>query len=155
MNKENRTAMIEKEIYKEFDIPETTVKIVSYTVKIRSTDEVEKWIVKTCKEEDFLVARENAFKLAIESRDKAKTYKGIQVLLKYSETNSEGKCKNKNHKILTGCRMGTNKILQSLSFESSLLLAANKTFPQMVCNSENNAYLCVYQFFNTLYYFTC
>jgi len=157
MNKENITAMTETNNcpnYTEFDIPKTTIEIVSYVVKIPSDKPDEKWIIKTFENEDFLNTRENAFKTAIEARDKAKTYKGIQVILKYTETYSNGKSKRKSHKILTGWRMGTAKILPSLAVESSLLVAANKSFPKIVCSCENDEYLAVNQFFNTLYYFT-
>lgn len=149
--------MVEKDNYVnyiEYDIPETIIEIVSYVVKIPSDKPDEKWIVKSFEVEDFLIARENAFRLAIESRDKAKSYKGIQVILKYTETDSEGKQRRKSYKILSGWRMGTYKILPSLVYEASLLIAANKSFPQMVCSVENDDYICVDQLFNSLYYFT-
>jgi hypothetical protein len=146
--------MIEKENHTEFDIPKTIIEIISYVVKIPSDKPDEKWIVKTFKDEDFLNTRENAFKLAIKFRDKAKSYKGIQVILKYTETDSEGKRRRKSYKILSGWRMGSDKILPSLAYEASLLIAANKSFSKMVCSIENDDYICIDQLFNSLYYFT-
>jgi hypothetical protein len=133
---------------------DTKIKIVSYVVKIPSDKPDQKWIIKTFEDEIILIARYIAFTTAIEARDKAETYKKIQVILKYTETDSEGKCKVKNHKILTGWRMGTHKILPSLANEATLLLAANIKFSKMVCSNENVDYLCVDQLFNTIYYFT-
>jgi len=130
------------------------VKIISYTVKYPSTKKDEKWVVKTFEHDDFLEAREKAIELVKKQKEKNYEYKGIQLLLNYLEKNPEGKYKKKTHKILTGNRMGTNKILPSLAIECQLLESANEIFPKMVTKVEEKEFLAVNQAYISLYYFT-
>ena len=88
--------------------------------------------------------------LAKKHKEKIQKYKGIQVILYYDEKSSYGQYKRKSYKILTGAHMGSDKILESLAFEGSLLIKAKKEFPKMLVDEK---YLCVNQLFNTLYYF--
>ena len=82
-----------------------------------------------------------------------KDYKGIQVILKYTEPGFSGKCRRKNYKILTGWRMGIYKILLSIAKETSLLIATNKILPQIVCSCENDEYRCANQFQQPIFFY--
>jgi hypothetical protein len=134
---------------KSFDI-----KITSYTVKAPSNKMTGKLIALTFEDEDCLIAREKAVQLAKEYRKQINNYKEIQLIINYVEKNAEGKYRKKKFKILTGWRMGTEKILPHLDFEANLLLKANTVFSKMQTQFENQIYLAINQNYNTLYYFT-
>jgi len=131
-------------------IREVEVKIVSYTVQVPSQKVDKKFILKTFENKNFLIAREKSLILAKKHKEKTQRYNGIQVIINYDEKCPNGKYKRKSYKILTGSQMGSDKILNSLAYEGSLLIKAKKEFPKMLVDEK---YLCVNQLFNSLYYF--
>ena len=136
------------------EIKSFDIKINSYTVKAPSKKNDGKLLAITFEDENCLTARDKAVLQAKEYRTQINTYKGIQLIVNYLEENADGKYRKKKYKILTGWRMGTEKILPHLDFEANLLFKANTVFPEIQAQFENQNYLAVNQNYNTLYYFT-
>jgi hypothetical protein len=130
------------------------IKIISYTVKVPSNFKDGKLIAETFEDYDYLIARDKAVVFAKNHKAKINNYKGIQLILNYLEKNEEGKYRKMRYKILTGWRMGTEKIIPHLNEEASILLRAKKEFPKMKSEFENKHYIAVNQNFTSLYYFT-
>ena len=103
---------------------------------------------------DILDAREEAVVFVKSVKEKLFTYKDIQLILNYSIKKANGKIVAKKFKILTGKKMGTNKILPSLSFEADLFSKAKINFPKIQTNFGDVDYILINQYFNSLYYFT-
>jgi hypothetical protein len=107
-------------------------------------------------DEDFLLAREHSVSLCLKLKNDFYTYKGIELILNYQRRNSKGVWVDKKHKILTGKRMGTAKILPSLNQEVLLLLNMGLVFPIDYVTNTNMEDLTfrVRLYPNSLYYFT-
>jgi hypothetical protein len=136
------------------EIKSFDIKINSYTVKAPKNNLNGDLITVTFEDDNFLIARDKAILLAKEYRKELNNYRGIQLILNYLEKNAEGKYRKKKYKILTGWRMGSEKILPHLDFEANLLIQTNTDFPVIETEFENHNYLAVNQNYITLYYFT-
>ncbi len=130
------------------------IKSISYVLIVPSIYEDDKRIRYSFEDIDSLQARDSALNLALQQREKLKNYRGIQLTICYFEKNSNNKYRKKRFNILTGWRMGSEKILKHLNIENNILQNANVTFPKMVTDFENKEYLSVNQHFNSLNYFT-
>jgi hypothetical protein len=105
-------------------------------------------------DEDFLLAREHSVSLCLKLKNDFYTYKGIELILNYQRRNSKGVWVDKKHKILTGKRMGTVKILPSLNSEVILLLNMGLVFPIEFVTGLDEHTSRVRLYPNSLYYFT-
>ncbi len=105
-------------------------------------------------DEDFLQAREHAVALALKIKKDKKSYNGIELILNYQRMNSKGIWVDKKYKILTGKRMGTDKILPSMREEVALLINMGMVFPIGYTHFNEEYYGQVNIYPTSMYYFT-
>jgi hypothetical protein len=106
------------------------------------------------KHDNILEAREEAVALALKIKKEAFSYKGIELILNYQRYNSRGEWKDKKYKILSGSKMGTDKILPSLREEAALIINMGRAFPMSYVNYNDKEYFKIRHYPNSLYYFT-